>query len=78
MSVDDKYNEYVMTRLRTMWGINKIELSDEFGLDYKFYFEKELKPFLEKKWVIENNAVINLSNEGKLFADKIAATLFKI
>lgn len=78
LSVDDKYNEYVMTRLRTMWGINKIELSDEFGLDYKFYFEKELKPFLEKKWVIENNAVINLSNEGKLFADKIAATLFKI
>ena len=67
-----------MTRLRTMWRINKIEISDEFGSDYKYYFEKELKPFLEKKWVLENNGQIILSNEGKLFADKIAATLFKI
>jgi oxygen-independent coproporphyrinogen-3 oxidase len=78
LSLDDKYNEFVMTRLRTMWGINKNELVNEFGSDYKFYFEEEIKPFLEKKWVVENNGNIVLHDEGKLFADKIAATLFKI
>lgn len=76
LSKPDRFNEYIMTSLRTMWGTNIEKIRTDFGRDYETEIRKQMKPFLENgKLIIENN-ILKLSNEGKLFADGIAAELF--
>jgi oxygen-independent coproporphyrinogen-3 oxidase len=76
LSEIDRFNEYIMTSLRTMWGtdLNKIKL--DFGKDYLAQVQKDVKPFLENGQVTIENNMIKLTGPGKLFADGIAATLF--
>lgn len=76
LSFADRFNEYVMTRLRTMWGINLAEVESIFGQKYSELINKEIEPFLKEKQVSLSNNSIKLTQEGKLFADGIAASLF--
>jgi len=76
LSKPDRFNEYIMTSLRTMWGTDIEKIKTDFGRDYETEIRKQMKPFLENgKLTVENN-IIKLSSEGKLFADGIAAELF--
>ena len=76
LSNADKFNEYVMTSLRTMWGISLEKVSAEFGKRPKELILHHVKPYLaDEKVYIDNNNIF-LSNKGKLFADGIAAALF--
>lgn len=76
LSKEDKYNEYVMTSLRTSWGcdINKIE--SDYGISYKNHFLKNIKKYLDSQVMQENNTSFILTDEGMLFADGIASNLF--
>ena len=78
LSKRDKYNEYVMTRLRTMWGVNLIYITSEFGADYLRHFNKEIAIHKLTKKVEEKQNIITLTNEGKLMADAISSDLFKV
>ena len=76
LSKPDRFNEYIMTSLRTMWGTNITQIALNYGRDYETEIRKQMKPFVENgKLILENN-IIKLSSEGKLFADGIAAELF--
>lgn len=76
LSNTDKFNEYVMTSLRTMWGISLEKIAAEFGKKPKELILHNIKPYLaDEKVYIDNNNIF-LSNKGKLFADGIAAALF--
>lgn len=75
LAADTKYNEYVMTRLRTMWGA-KVKDLEGFGLIYSSHFEKTVGKFMKKDWVIYEDAAYTLSSEGKHYADGIASELF--
>lgn len=72
----DKVNEYMMTSLRTIWGLNLVHLEKEYGTDYRTLTENSLRPFLENQQVTRNGDVITLTRAGKLFADHIASELF--
>jgi oxygen-independent coproporphyrinogen-3 oxidase len=75
LSEQDRLNEYIMTSLRTIWGldINKLEsISKHSGQELL----KAAEEFLYKGWINKTNNVLTLSTEGKLYADKIAAELF--
>lgn len=76
LSNADQFNEYVMTSLRTMWGINLEKVSNDFGERAKELVLKHIKPYLSDEKVYIDNHKIYLSNKGKLFADGIAAALF--
>ena len=76
LSKNDKFNEYLMTSLRTMWGLDLDKISADFGTDYKNYVLNNSQEFLEKEQLIINKQNIKLSAAGKLFADAIAAELF--
>lgn len=76
LSKNDRFNEYLMTSLRTMWGLDLAKISNDFGVDYKDYLLKNTQEFLEKEQLIINNQNIKLSKVGKLYADAIAAELF--
>ncbi len=74
----DKYNEYILTGLRTMWGINRNTVKDEFGLLFLEHFDSKIAEFDTNGTIVINGPQIILTREGKLFADKIASELFYI
>lgn len=76
LSCDDRYNEYVMLGLRTRDGINLENIELQFGLPFRQYAEKELRQ-INPSYYTQNGSSILLTDEGKLFADGIAETLFR-
>ena len=76
LSAVDKFNEYVMTSLRTMWGLDLTKIETDFGKDYVTQTQKLIKPFVNNEQLLFENNIIKLTNKGKLFADGIAAELF--
>lgn len=76
LDIYDRFNEYIMTSLRTMWGTDLQKIGNEFG---KLFLEDTLKnivPFLQRDWLKNENNRLILTPEGKLFADYIASELF--
>src|SRR5690606_26761880 len=41
LTIADRYNEYVMTGLRTIWGVSLQRIETEFGELYRHYLEEE-------------------------------------
>jgi len=78
LSIHDKYNEYVMTGFRTIWGVSLKHIEDKFSPAIKDYFIKSIKNRLLSGEVVENNGVYTLNKSGKLQADGIAAELFMV
>ncbi len=76
LSQSQKYYEYVMTALRTMWGIDIEKVKVEFGEDFHAQLLMEAKPFLQKSEIQISLNKITLTYKGKFFADGIAAGLF--
>lgn len=74
LSLNDRYNEYVLTRLRTIWGCDREEIKTLFGEDVLNHFNNTLKQF--KGFIEEKNGLIVLNHEGRLRADGIASDLF--
>ncbi|MGX5687672.1 radical SAM family heme chaperone HemW [Arcticibacter tournemirensis] len=76
LSLADRINEYIMTSLRTMWGMDLNKVEQDFGYDYRNQTEINLQEFIDKRWIEISNSTAILTNEGRLFADHIASTLF--
>ena len=72
------FNEYILTRLRTIWGIDMAYLRANFNKTFNDHFEKELQPYLNSSYIEQQNNKIVLTNEGIMIADKITADLFCI
>jgi len=73
-----KYNDYVLTSLRTMWGIDLKYLQDNFGMNARNHCLKAAKKKLNNKYILLANDKIFLSEKGKLIADNIISELFMI
>jgi oxygen-independent coproporphyrinogen-3 oxidase len=78
LSKQDRYNEYVMTGLRTIWGVSPLEIEKRFGEPYKQYFLSKAAAYLDKGELIKNNDVVIASSSGKFLVDGIAADLFRV
>ena len=76
LTKEQKYNEYVMTSLRTIWGTSIKYILENFGESYEKYYLKEIKKHIKEGNVISGNGVLQLTHRGKLFADGIASDLF--
>ena len=72
----DRLNEYIMTSLRTMWGMDLEKIKHNFGKIFHEEMLFNLKPFLERNWLLKQQEQVFLTPEGKLFADHIASELF--
>lgn len=73
----EQLNEYIMTSLRTMEGLSLQHIQQQWGEVYINQLLEEATGFIgEGKMVALNNRLI-LTNEGRLFADGIAASLFR-
>ncbi len=75
LSNTNKINEYIMTRIRTIWGIDLKQLKREFKIDLYHIKKKELDFFKKKKHITIKNNCIYLNEEGKIISDHITEKL---
>ncbi|MBK9256855.1 MAG: radical SAM family heme chaperone HemW [Saprospiraceae bacterium] len=76
LTLENKYNEFIMTRLRTMWGVNTNEITELFGQETTIHFLNQIKKYITERLINQNQSVYTLTENGKYFADKIAMELF--
>lgn len=75
LSPADRYNEYVMTSLRTSRGCDLAHIR-ALPEDYSAHFLAQIEPFLAQGNVARAGEVFTLTRSGKLLADGIAAECF--
>ncbi|CAL65061.1 radical SAM family heme chaperone HemW [Christiangramia forsetii] len=78
LSVTDSYNEFVMTRLRTKFGVCASDIQEKFGEKYRGHFLKESEKFLKDGLIKKTENTFHITSEGKFLSDGIAAELFYI
>ncbi len=71
-----KYNEYIMTGLRTIWGVDKNYILDNFGNKYFEYFMKNINKYIISNQITQTNSKIIISNNALLISDKIIEDCF--
>lgn len=77
LTISQRYNEYVMTSLRTAAGSDLVRIQ-AFGQDLYHYFIKNMEPFLTRQDVYTERGRYILTRSGKLLADHIASSVFFI
>ncbi|SEP75543.1 radical SAM family heme chaperone HemW [Flavobacterium urocaniciphilum] len=92
LSKNDRYNEYIMTGLRTIWGVSLERIESEFGSKYLDYLQKQAEKFiLEELLEIVTSSVsmksesksiekqvLKTTKKGKFLSDGIASDLFLV
>ena len=83
LSVKNRFNEYVMTGLRTIWGVSFDKIEHDFGVDYMHQLKRNAQPFIEKGLLdIKADSILGstltITKKGKFLADGIASDLFMI
>ena len=76
LSREDKINEYLLTTLRTSWGVSLDKLEQEFKFNLHEIHAGYIDTLLDNRLASISNGVLVLTKAGKLLADKIAADLF--
>ncbi len=78
LSTKDRYNEYVMTGLRTIWGVDLGRIESEFGKNYLKYLNQQSSKFVEQGLLVVDDGKLLTTKKGKFLADGIASDLFMI
>jgi len=76
LTISDRYNEYIMTGLRTIWGVSLERIEKEFGLEYLNYLQKQAQKFLNDDLLSIENNILKPTPKGKFLTDGIASDLF--
>jgi oxygen-independent coproporphyrinogen-3 oxidase len=78
LSQSDRYNEYIMTGLRTIWGVSISRIQLEFGLMFSDYLMKQADKFLKDELLEIENDILKPTKKGKFLTDGIASDLFML
>jgi oxygen-independent coproporphyrinogen-3 oxidase len=78
LSKDDQYNEYVMTGLRTIWGISLEYIREKFGESYLEHTHTIAQHHLQEQTIQLIKNTISTTQKGKFLCDGIAADFFKV
>ncbi len=76
LSKTDRYNEYVMTGLRTIWGISLDRIQTEFGQTYLDYLNQQAAKYIEDHLLFVDENILRTTRNGKFLSDGIASDLF--
>jgi oxygen-independent coproporphyrinogen-3 oxidase len=78
LSLTDRYNEYIMTGLRTIWGVSLDKVEKEYGVNYINYLNKQIQSHLQTGVLKIEDGILTTTAKGKFLGDGIAADLFVI
>ena len=73
-----RYNEYLMTRLRTMWGIELAAFTTSFGQERLSFLLKQSTPFLRAGKMEKKADQLRITRKGMLVADGIIRELIDV
>jgi oxygen-independent coproporphyrinogen-3 oxidase len=76
LSISEKANDYILTSLRTSWGLNINELSEILGSDFYTNNQNTIQKFINIEMIEHKDNILLLTKKGKLYADGIASELF--
>jgi len=76
LSETTKYNEYILTSLRTIWGCDINFIKSNFDKIFYQLLLKESEKYFQNNFLFFKGNKIFLTDSGKLFADKISSDLF--
>jgi oxygen-independent coproporphyrinogen-3 oxidase len=72
----DRYNEYVMTGLRTIWGVSLDQIEQKFGKTYLDYLNQQSAKFIDDHLLFLDENILRTTKKGKFLSDGIASDLF--
>ncbi|MDT0558968.1 radical SAM family heme chaperone HemW [Ichthyenterobacterium sp. W332] len=78
LSITDRYNEYIMTGLRTVWGVSLQKIESDFGKQYRSYVLEQAKNYIDDEFLYLENDILSATKQGKFLVDGIASQLFKL
>lgn len=75
LDINTKYNDFIITGLRTMWGIRTANIREQFGEEKQAYLERQAATYLHQGLLIYENDTLTLSKEGIFISDGIMSDL---
>ena len=78
LSKTDRYNEYIMTGLRTIWGVSLVRVENDFGKNRLEYLNQQARKYIEKDLLYIQDGILLVTKKGKFLTDGIAADLFML
>ena len=78
LSKRDRYNEYIMTGLRTIWGVSLQKVGEDFGGKYQKYLQQQAEPYIQDEFLLLENDHLYATKRGKFLIDGIASHLFML
>ncbi|MFP4470365.1 MAG: radical SAM family heme chaperone HemW [Bacteroidales bacterium] len=76
LTTAQRFNEYVMTAIRTMWGIDCRKVEDSFDAARLHDLLRQAEPYIQDGRIEKTPDHLVLTARGKFFADGIASALF--
>ncbi|MCK5774844.1 MAG: hypothetical protein KAH25_01645, partial [Bacteroidales bacterium] len=72
------FNEYIMTGLRTIWGVSLKKISSEFNPSFIKDFSAKVKGLQQEGKIVVNGDIVTISDSAKFQTDGITSDLFSI
>ena len=76
LSKIDQYNEYVMTGLRTIWGVSLSRIENDFGQKHHKYLLAQAEKYIKEELLCIDGDILLATKKGRFLADGIASNLF--
>ena len=78
LSKTDRFNEMIMTGLRTIWGVSLEQVREQFGALYESYLIRQSETYINEQLLYIENDKLLVTKKGKFLSDGIASHLFKL
>lgn len=75
LDIHTKYNDFIITGLRTMWGIRIADIRKQFGEEKQAYLERQAATYLHQGLLIRQDGTLALSEKGIFISDGIMSDL---
>lgn len=76
LTPENCFNEYIMTGLRTMWGVSLQKIRDDYGDSFEVKLLNNAKKHLQSKTLVIQNDILRVAPKGQFLSDGIASDLF--
>ncbi|MDO9614270.1 MAG: radical SAM family heme chaperone HemW [Bacteroidota bacterium] len=73
LTEQDRYNDFIITGLRTVWGISEEFIKTAFTPKYAVHFQKCKEKYLQSGHLLCNSGTVSISPEGLFISEKIMA-----
>ena len=74
----ERYNDHILTRIRTKWGVDLKLVESEFGKPFREHLQKQSAKYLNTGNILAHNEVLTLSRNGLFISDEIMTDLMII